>query len=535
MVMNQSPALAWTEKEIQEIKSNKINALMDRVLYYQDGLLENSAEYIQTQVIVNALINEAEKENQSKHLPQLSELQLKQLEPLMNESSKALTSVLNEADHDENAETKEQDYHFIQQALKTLSDSSKESVIVKEPNVAPQIPQNIAQQIDNCSQQLKNSLTPTNSTQCNQPPAAVSHTSPQGNPVVTPQEALNSGDKQNELNLENIVFNQKEAIQKRLNALASLNKTKSSGQLLWIFHKSGLSHQIETLSFAQFQGLKQTLGEANSNIIQSILDSYHTILPEKYWLEEGLRNTAIAFNEQSLHVTNGQSMEAYATQLHYPYPYEDLLRHGNRRGYYDPQPINLKDNDTIPVDDIASRIAIAFAKGKANIYTAVLGKPGHFVTLVVSHDGKIGKIQVLDSYGNGSGYLRNLESLRTTLNQYGIQGTENTDTIQFQNPTSKSLHQQPDGLDCLIFSTLNAYEIAKEAHINGYETVNAALSDPQFKETQHILKMSNKYQNRKKPVANYPDRTNPTYRPFMKAFRKDTLELLRKYQNPHSH
>ncbi len=167
---------------------------------------------------------------------------------------------------------------------------------------------------------------------------------------------------------------------------------------------------------------------------------------------------------------------------------------------------------------IAREAGSQLQQGKS-LATVVVGSGAHWVTLVLDQAHR--KVTTLDPMGESSFFKpeQQRQIARWLEPAFGGTGSLVTELI----PTG----QQRDSYNCMIFSLLNAHQIAKRADHEAYQEVTASLDRGALRTYDDIQRIGERGERRPIPGEGYDQ---SRYLEFMNSFRAKTLELGRQWQ-----
>ena len=256
---------------------------------------------------------------------------------------------------------------------------------------------------------------------------------------------------------------------------------------------------------------------------QQVLLRIHaeSALPKARERREILQNSAVSLFTGS-DVRPGSAsptgwLRAEEGQLHY-----DLLqRNLNQQAWMSPTVYAAKTEGRLNEESfktIASEAGSQLQQGKS-LATVVVGSGSHWVTLVLDKAHR--KVTTLDPMGESSFFNpdQQRQIARWLEPAFGGTGSLVTELI----PT----RQQKDSHNCMIFSLLNAHQIAKRADREAYQEVTASLDRGALRTYDDIQRIGERGERRRIPGEGYDQ---SRYLEFMNSFRAKTLELGRQWQ-----
>ncbi|MEO5968854.1 MAG: hypothetical protein ABIQ95_02920, partial [Bdellovibrionia bacterium] len=168
--------------------------------------------------------------------------------------------------------------------------------------------------------------------------------------------------------------------------------------------------------------------------------------------------------------------------------------------------------------DLTELLIEKFSKG-VTVVSMIFGVPNHYVVLAIQADGRI---RFIDSLATGYEPLTEGQkaNLLNTLKSARIL-KENGEAVVFQEIEEIYAGQQKDGSNCLIFATLNAFQIARKGAIEGYQEVTASLSADRLSTYYDLTKIGDE------ATLEVPDYgPDQSYHDFMLSFRNKTQQLI---------
>ncbi len=241
-------------------------------------------------------------------------------------------------------------------------------------------------------------------------------------------------------------------------------------------------------------------------------------------INENIGHIVAAFDPEEL---PGSFNTGYMDVNESLFTYLDLVKEiKNNVGYFDYQALlnipigkhseyKLQNLDTIVVE-----IEKQFHLGK-KIYSTILGKIGHFVTLAINSEGKV---TIIDSNNSTQPQLGKDEraALLQALNSQKIIISDATKPIEFRFNKDIRAQQQKADNDCLIYSMLNASQIAKEGNISGYKSVTSFLNSGKIGKYEDYKQIGNPDFSDNKSISNGTTKlVDDAKAKFLKSYRNE--------------
>ncbi len=209
------------------------------------------------------------------------------------------------------------------------------------------------------------------------------------------------------------------------------------------------------------------------------------------------------------------------------FTYLDLVKDiKNNVGYFDYQALlNIhigkhSEYKLQNLDTIVMEVEKQFHLGK-KIYSTILGSIGHFVTLTIDNEGNV---TIIDSNNTTPSQLGKDErtALLQALNSQKITIYDSTKPIEFRFNKDVRAQQQKADNDCLIYSMLNASQIAKEGNINGYKTVTSFLNSGKIGKYEDYKQIGDPYFLDNKSISNNTTKlVDEAKAKFLKSYRNE--------------
>jgi soluble cytochrome b562/ABC-type glycerol-3-phosphate transport system substrate-binding protein len=306
-----------------------------------------------------------------------------------------------------------------------------------------------------------------------------------------------------------------------LNALYELIVTQSD-QVRTVFVSSNLKNAGD-LSKAL-----NNLKPDKQKILRDFIDHFNS--PEEQIKQSILQNLRAHMAKPGAEThgafTDDDWMSAIEARVHYFNMVSDLPRLGSGGGYYHHDVVTLKSLVDEPGSShFVEWVKATFEKGYPSVAAILEDTDGnYFATLALSDDGDV---LVLNSTTNRPFLDRkeqsNLRKLVALLNNAEIGESKDDQTyIDFDEVKEVHLDQQRDGHDSLIYSILNAHQIAKEGKIEAHKSVTASFAHSEIHKYEDIHKIGSHQHGNEHETAH-----EGNSREFLASFRKKTQELIR--------